>query len=138
MDITIKVDDARIIREVMKGLETKEIEQGIIREIKDTIFHNVAEKALSKIDYSKYQKLTERYFEEDLLKELAKEIKKKSADKVDGIIKALKENDKINDLLANYFWDILNNFFNETGITLNVVMNGKKMKSVYQEMRNGR
>lgn len=119
MNIKVEIDDAKIMRDVMSGLSTKDMEKRIVHDILNTIKERVVSKLSVTIDElkEKYVRLAEAKADSWLEEEVSAKLKKFSTPKA---MKKYFNSDDFNDKLWEKINEVINCQLDHYTIGLNI------------------
>jgi len=134
MEIKVQVDEAKIMKGVMDGLSTAQIEQRIIDDVMDRIERNVKDNMRSKISAfeTKCERAASKKLIEDVKKEIVESILKEwTPTKLKKAIKGSTWESYLEDVIGETIGEFLDVALNEwMTLTLNVSVAGKKPKAI--------
>jgi type IV secretory pathway VirB4 component len=137
MEIKVDIDEARIIKSVMSGATTKEIENSVINEIKSNIRQMVFNETQSIMET--FRRKYESRYEQDLNEQIEKEFKEQFKKLVlPNTLKKTFKTDKFNDLVWDKLNEVIENALEHFTLNLNITTpKGKKKSCGFGETAKG-
>jgi len=134
MEIKVEIDNARIMKKVLDGMTTKEIEDEIVQNVKSQVIEKITRQLADKIDYKYLYQRSDELVGKELQKTLEVVLKKEYESHIKGGLMKWVEESKFEDLLSEWLWDTIDNYFSE-GINVSVRVGKKGKKDAFRSER---